>query len=414
VPLDQRQGLDDGPVPLVGGAEVQHLQQFHQPGAVVVAAGGLEHLPPGAGEGGVGRLHLGDQVRERLLPAGRRVDHLAHAGLGGAERGGGDLPEQPGLAADLGELGDERLGHLLLRPRVDAVHGGVRQLHQRVGDLPLPLEQQGGEQDVPHLGGEASQVAGRGRRRSGPPGAHDLDADPGERLLRDADGADLLELGDLLQQRVEADVARMGLDVREHRLHVVFVVLRGRLILGGAVAGQVGEDQRVQAAGAALGPRQAGGDLGDGALVGLVQRGADDRVDLGRGRRLDQLRAHLPQQLGPHLLLASFVVPDHVHQVRDELDQVGPGALVPAGQIPQLAAVPFPGTGGEVVEPQLGRGNAHLLGDVLDSVGRQLQAHPGKPAAPGQELELNGEAQPGGAGLVPFPSPPVISLRAGR
>ncbi|WAP58173.1 hypothetical protein N6H00_26205 [Streptomyces sp. S465] len=176
-------------------------------------------------------------------------------------------------------------------------------------------------------------------------------------------------------------------------------VRRGRL--GLPSAGQVGEDQCVQAAGAVLGPREPVGDLGDGALVGLMERGADDRVDLGCGRRLDQVRAHLPQQLGPHLFLAAFVVPDHVHQVRDELDQVGLGALVPAGQIPQLAAVPLGCAGGEVVEPQLGDGDADLLGDVLDRVGRQLQAHSGKPAAPGQILELNGEAQPGSAGLVP-------------
>ncbi|MGW3657008.1 hypothetical protein ACWD6R_15540 [Streptomyces sp. NPDC005151] len=119
-------------------------------------------------------------------------------------------------------------------------------------------------------------------------------------------------------------------------------VHRGPAALRGAVAGQVGEDQRVQPALAALGPRKPGGDLGDGALVGLVQRGADDRVDLGGGRWLDQVRAHLLQQLGPHLLLATLVVPDRVHQMRDELDQVRLGALVLPGQFPQLTAGPMP------------------------------------------------------------------------
>lgn len=63
------------------------------------------------------------------------------------------------------------------------------------------------------------------------------------------------------------------------------------------------------------------------------------RVPPRSAAEVDHLRAHLPQQLG--LLLASLVVPDHVHQVRHELDQVSLGALVPAGQIPQLAAVPL-------------------------------------------------------------------------
>ncbi|MCY0950462.1 hypothetical protein OTB16_13250 [Streptomyces sp. H27-S2] len=208
-------------------------------------------------------------------------------------------------------------------------------------------------------------------------------------------------------QAHETDVARMGLDVRQHCLHVAFVVLGavtvplGRVALGGVVVGRVGEDQRIQPAGTVLFPREPCGDLGDCALISLVQRGADDRVSLGRGRRLDQVLAHLPPQLGPHLLLAALVVPDHVHQPGDELDLVGRGALVPAGQIPQLAAVPFGCAGGEVVEPQLGGGDADLLGDVLDGVGRQLQPHLGKPAAPDQKLELDGEAQPRAAGLVP-------------
>nr|WP_239149411.1 hypothetical protein [Streptomyces sp. SID12501] len=196
----------------------------------------------------------------------------------------------------------------------------------------------------------------------------------------------------------------MGLDVGEHRLQVFVrtVAVHGRgVVIRLAVAGRIREDQRVQSAGAVFFPREACGDLDDGPVVGLVQRGPDDRCNLGRGRRLDQVCPHLPQQLGPHLFLAAFVVPDHVHQVRDELDQVGLRALVPPGQIPQLAAVPLRDAGGEVIEPQLGRGDAHLLGDMLDRIGRQLQTHLGKPAAPGQKLQLDGEAQPRGAGLVP-------------
>ncbi|GBP99316.1 hypothetical protein SSP531S_07110 [Streptomyces spongiicola] len=81
-----------------------------------------------------------------------------------------------------------------------------------------------------------------------------------------------------------------------------------------------------------------------------------------------------------------FAVPEHVHQVREELDQVGPGALVPAGQIPQPAAVPDGRARGEVLEDRFGRGNPDLLGDVLDRVGRRIQAHPGNRPRQVQDL----------------------------
>ncbi|MER5757449.1 hypothetical protein [Streptomyces sp. NPDC002088] len=71
----------------------------------------------------------------------------------------------------------------------------------------------------------------------------------------------------------------MGLDVDQHRLHVVFVLVRGVAVHGrtvallGVVAGRVGEGQRIQPTGTALRLREPCGDLGDGTLVGVVQRG---------------------------------------------------------------------------------------------------------------------------------------------
>lgn len=67
----------------------------------------------------------------------------------------------------------------------------------------------------------------------------------------------------------------MGLDVGQHRLHVFFVVrtvaVHGLdVVVRFAVAGRIGEDQRVQPAGTVLFPRELCGDLGDGPHVGLV------------------------------------------------------------------------------------------------------------------------------------------------
>jgi hypothetical protein len=78
---------------------------------------------------------------------------------------------------------------------------------------------------VPHIGAEAPQVAGRGRRRSGPPGVDDLRADPDEGIGGHGQGADLPELGDLVQQRVQADVPGVGLDPRQDRLDVLGILV---------------------------------------------------------------------------------------------------------------------------------------------------------------------------------------------
>ncbi|WSN70067.1 hypothetical protein OG467_40890 [Streptomyces sp. NBC_01361] len=128
----------------------------------------------------------------------------------------------------------------------------------------------------------------------------------------------------------------------------------------------VGEDQGVQPPRAPFIPRQPGGALVDRAVLGLVERGGDDGGDLvGRGR-LVQVGAHLLEQLGVDRLLAALVVPDLIDQPRGELHHVGAGALVPAGQVPQLGAVPLGGLGGAVVRGRLADVDADLAGAVLD------------------------------------------------
>ncbi|MCX5181022.1 hypothetical protein OG313_36730 [Streptomyces virginiae] len=181
---------------------------------------------------------------------------------------------------------------------------------------------------------------------------------------------------------------------------LVLAVL-GRVLPG--TAGEVGKDQGVELAGTAD-ALETGGDLGDGSLICLVQRGPHDGADPVCRRWLDHLGSQVPQQLDPHLLVAALVVPDEVHQMGGELDRVGLAALVPAGQLPDLGPVPLGGARGEVVRAQLGRPYPGLSGDVLDRVPWQLGPHPGEPAPPGDELQLDREAQPGRPGFVPQPA----------
>jgi hypothetical protein len=87
-------------------------------------------------------------------------------------------------------------------------------------------------------------------------------------------------------------------------------------------------------------------------------------------------------QIDADRLLAPLVVPDLIDQPGGQLHQVGAGALLPAGQLPDLGAVPLGGPRGEVVRRRPGGGDADLAGDdVLDRIARQLQPHLAEPAA---------------------------------
>ncbi|MGN9846677.1 hypothetical protein ACTMTI_52115 [Nonomuraea sp. H19] len=88
-------------------------------------------------------LELVDQVLQRLLAAGNsREDDRADRIVGMAEGGVGDLEQDVLLPSHPLERIDQLLGHLAVGPRLDPMHGGDQQLHERVGDLPLAFVDQ--------------------------------------------------------------------------------------------------------------------------------------------------------------------------------------------------------------------------------------------------------------------------------
>jgi hypothetical protein len=116
-------------------AELEHLQQPDQAGPVVVCVGGPVgglHRPP---VGGAGRLVLGDQVPQAVLPDDGK-HHPPHRVVGPRERRVGDPEQDALLALDPPERVDQLSGDPPLGPRADPVDSRDQQVHQRVGDLP--------------------------------------------------------------------------------------------------------------------------------------------------------------------------------------------------------------------------------------------------------------------------------------
>ncbi|WP_331764226.1 hypothetical protein OH786_38600 (plasmid) [Streptomyces atratus] len=159
--------------------------------------------------------------QRRLAPGHRREHDLTDRPLRGAQRRLGELEEDVLLARHLLERVDELLGDLLLRPRPDPVHRGDQQLHQRVGDLPLPLMQQRGQQRHPQRHRVRPQVGRRLHSGPRPPSGHDLRRDVDEQIPWQADRPHRQELVDLGEHRLQAHVARRFLDLRQHRRRVL-------------------------------------------------------------------------------------------------------------------------------------------------------------------------------------------------
>ncbi|MDT0543025.1 hypothetical protein RND15_09860 [Streptomyces sp. DSM 41529] len=391
VPRHQRQGLDHGPVGMVGGTELQHVQQLDQPAPVVVGVRRLQRRLHRAPVDRAAGLELVHQLPQRRLAPGHRREHdLADRPLRGAERRLGELEEDVLLARYLLERVDELLGDLLLRPRPDPVHGRDQQLHQRVGDLPLPLVQQSGQQGHPQRYRVRPQVGRRLDRGPCLPAGYDLRRDVDEQIPWQADRPHRQELVDLGKHRLQAHVARRFLDLPQHRRRVhalrAATVGSGVVVLVGAAGHQSHDPLHVLRG-------QPRGDPGRQRLLGRPQGSRDDPVAPARRGRLNVLSTATRQQFHPYLLGPAFLERDVLGQIRRQLLRVRDAALTEAEMAPDLRAVVLDRTARPVVGLQLRGGNLRLPGDELHGLTGQLCPVPGKPAVLRVELQQHSEAQ---------------------
>ncbi len=116
-------------------------------------------------------------------------------------------------------------------------------------------------------------MTGRLDRRAGAPPGNDGRGDVGEQVRRQPDRADRLELCDLDEHRVQAHVARCGLDQGQHVLTVVVIAADG--------------DQRLESIDRS--PIDARRDPPKKRLFGAIQRRPRDLANAIWRRRLDQL-----------------------------------------------------------------------------------------------------------------------------
>jgi hypothetical protein len=98
VALQEREGVDHGPVRGVVAAKLKRREQLRQHPAVVARVGGVQHRPHARPERPVVGLGFADEVTQRLL-ADDGVDRLPDGLLGLADGGLGDREQQTLLAA---------------------------------------------------------------------------------------------------------------------------------------------------------------------------------------------------------------------------------------------------------------------------------------------------------------------------
>ncbi|WP_326637263.1 hypothetical protein OIE67_05475 [Nonomuraea fuscirosea] len=159
-------------------------------------------------------------------------DDLADRIVGLAERGVGDLEQDVLLSVHRLNALISSLVTLAVGPRLDPMHGGDQQFHQRVGDLPLSLLDQRRQQEHRQLARMCAHVGGRLHRCPGPPGGQHLGRHVGEQSGRQFDRARRRQLADLGHHRLQAHVARRGLDQRQQVGVGVVIVLGRRLTCG--------------------------------------------------------------------------------------------------------------------------------------------------------------------------------------
>jgi hypothetical protein len=327
---------------------------------------------------------------QALHAADDRVDHGLDLLLGAAQRHLGDPVQHRVLVPDPLELLDELVGDLLLRARVDLMHGLVEQLDERVGDLALAQMQQRGQQDQPHRLIVAGEMAGRLDRSPCTPCGDDVRGDPREQVGRQVDLADDLELSHFRDHRRETHVPRARLDCAQR----VLTGLRLTLIIGGRLGVHVdaGAQQRLDTGD--VPGFQASDDGRDEHRVGLADPRVDDTSDPLRRWRLDPRLLAVPEQQHADVLDAPLVLRDLRGEPAGERPGVGDGADPKPGVGADLAAVVLDLAAREVVVADLRRRYLDLSCEVLDRVVGKLEARAREAALPSEELHHRREPEP--------------------
>ena len=383
VAAQQLDGLDDRPVGVVVGAELQGLQDPGEHPAVVGRVRGAQHGADPLVEDDLVRPRLPDQVVQGPL-AHHREDRLAHHVVGMGDGGLGQAEEDAVLVAHPAQLGGELALHLLLGPGVTAVDEADQQIHQAVGDLGGACPAQGSEQGEAHGLGRGSQVRGVQFGGPGPPGGDQLLGGVVEQVRRQPDRPYALGLVDFLEKGLQAE----GTGIRLHlRQEAAFPAGDYQ-----ALAGVVGFGcQLLQPYDGRL--RKAGDSAGAELPLAGGPGAAEDPLDAAWAGGLDALGA-TPRQEGGSL--AGLGQLDGAHllgQPHGELLLVGNRRLPEAERLADLGAVKLdraatPG----VVDPGL-EGDLHLLGHILHGGLRYLAGVIGKAALQLEELEEQAEPE---------------------
>ena len=153
--------------------------------------------------GAVVGLSLAHQVAQRLL-ANHRPDRPADRVVGMLDRRLGEREQDPALAANVLQIGDQLLLDAVLGARIHLVHHANQQIDQAVGDLARARQTKARQQRQAHLsrmGAQPRRMLG-GRARA--PRPDPLLLRLGKQVGRQADRPHPLELGDLGKQRLKA------------------------------------------------------------------------------------------------------------------------------------------------------------------------------------------------------------------
>jgi hypothetical protein len=304
-------------------------------------------LHPG-GDHRSARLVLRGQVPQGLLTQ-HRIHHLPHRLIGTVHRRVSDLQQQQLLTGHPRELGNHLPHDLLLRPQPDPVHGGDQQPHQLVSDLLLPGHQQGGKHRHPQRPGMTPHMTRRLDQRASHPLTSHLDRHIPHEMLRQRERANSLQLGDLIQHRLEAYVPRRGLHpAQQTRI----------LIHPGTGAGLRGLHQRQQPSpGRRLNPvihpqRHR--------LARPGQRATHDPVDLLRRRRLQLPAPALRQELLTHHVPRAHTLRIVAGQPVRQLLPIGDRELTEPEEPADLRTVPLDRSPVPLIQAQIRSRHLHL------------------------------------------------------